>query len=610
MPGLVGIASSHRPCSGSLADRMGAPLLHRDWYQTTSRYSDHFAVASISLSNEDHIADDGRYILAYAGRFPDLLPAADAISPAEFLLRRFQEGGVDRLCGLNGFYVIVVWDRTERRLTVVNDRYGFKQFFYWHDGDRLLFASEAKALLEDDSFRPELNREALGPYLQLTFTVDDETLFEGVHSLAPATVIEFHEGNLSRSSSYWVPPIDRNAFADRSRTDLVAEMSDRLETAVRRGKSDHNFVFLTGGLDSRTVAAYLARHNEEHTVTSCSMGYPRSYDVRFGAQLANALDFRHIHLNVPESYIADYSEEGIWRLEGGLSAHGFWSFEADSVLEEGRPYTVFHGLLGDAMAGERALAEKPVVDTLSLDEGFDYIYDKYYATTFGDGELRTLLKPEVHEAALGRARRKLRATFDEAPGDQFFDKLEYTELRQRQRQFTRMQLEIYAALAEVSAPFADNDYVDFMCQLPQKARIDKNLYKEMIVRRLPEVSQVPYARTGLPIVNAPVRSLITRVKNRFKYHVAPAVTFGNYKPVHFGVWVRYDDWLRTGSRDFVEKHLRSNPYLEDLFEMDKVRQLVDDHMNGRADIYGKLCILLTFALWRGRFVDNPVRTRT
>ena len=62
--------------------------------------------------------------------------------------------------------------------------------------------------------------------------------------------------------------------------------------------------------------------------------------------------------------------------------------------------------------------------------------------------------------------------------------------------------------------------------------------------------------------------------------------------------------IRTGSRDFVIKHIRDNPFLDEYFNMDRVHQMLDDHMSGRADEYGKITALLTLSLWHKLFVEG------
>jgi hypothetical protein len=111
------------------------------------------------------------------------------------------------------------------------------------------------------------------------------------------------------------------------------------------------------------------------------------------------------------------------------------------------------------------------------------------------------------------------------------------------------------------------------------------------------VAKVPYAKTGAPVDASRVRYWSRRVARRARAELAARLP-ADAGWVHDNkAYVHYNEWVRAGSRRFVEDALRPE-YLEDLFDVDAVRTLVADHMEGRADQYRKVCALATFALWR------------
>jgi hypothetical protein len=66
--------------------------------------------------------------------------------------------------------------------------------------------------------------------------------------------------------------------------------------------------------------------------------------------------------------------------------------------------------------------------------------------------------------------------------------------------------------------------------------------------------------------------------------------------------------IKTGSREFVEKSIRNNEFLAEFFKMDRVNELLDNHMGGKAHEPGKITALLTLALWGKMFVENEKPT--
>lgn len=599
MPGIAGIIDVSHPGSIVGAIRpMIEPLLRHPWYVTADAETDVAALAAIALDERRLAEEDGCILVWHGGIFG--LPVPEGETLADVLLRRYREGGADALAGLNGIYCAAVYDGRMRKLHLVNDRYGFRQVYLWQNEGVLRFATEYKAFLNCRRFSRKLDERALADFMQLTYVTDADTLYADVKLLPPATVATFENGALSMRT-YWEPKMERFAVGARSLDDLTAEYMHHLEAAIAPRVGTKNLVLLTGGLDSRTLGGIIARQPLTHPVTAVSMGFRKSYDVRFGAKLAEILGFEHHFIEIPSSYVADYAEEGGWRLEGALSAHGYWSFALDRLLEKGHTFTVTHGLLGDSLAGERSLTAKPFIDGKTDEEAFDYLYRRFFATTFTDDHLKTLFRPGLYEATRGSTRARILDTFRRYASPDIYDRIAYTDLRQRQRQFTRQQIEIYGEFAHTRTPFADNDFVDFMYTLPHALREGKHLYKRMIAQYLPETASAPYTVTGLPMNPTVWQKLQVRAKNRIKYKVLPQITFGRYKPVHYGVWLKYDEWLRTGSRAYVTEVLNHAAYFEDHFQMDTIRRWLSDHMEGRGNHYGQLCALLTFAVWRKQF---------
>ena len=83
----------------------------------------------------------------------------------EVILQAYLEWGDECLSHLNGMFAFALWDRREDRLFCARDRFGIKPFYYRFDGERFLFASEMKSLLQDASYRPAPDEQAVYDYL-------------------------------------------------------------------------------------------------------------------------------------------------------------------------------------------------------------------------------------------------------------------------------------------------------------------------------------------------------------------------------------------------------------------------------------------------------------
>lgn len=153
---------------------------------------------------------------------------------------------------LAGAFAVAIWDPRCRRLTLARDRCGERPLFFLATGGRVVFATEIAALLSSAPFVPELDRAALGQYLQLGVFPSPSTPFAGIAKVAPGECTQIDPAGVRRKR-YWRWPI-----AQRTKQTPSLEAFDRVfRAAVRRqSEADVEFgVFLSGGIDSSLVAA-------------------------------------------------------------------------------------------------------------------------------------------------------------------------------------------------------------------------------------------------------------------------------------------------------------------------------------------------------------------
>ena len=84
----------------------------------------------------------------------------------EVVLQMYIQYGVRCLEDINGFFALAIYDKIEGTLFIARDRMGIKPLVYYLDENKLVFASEIKAILEFDIKR-EIDTTSLFTYLQL-----------------------------------------------------------------------------------------------------------------------------------------------------------------------------------------------------------------------------------------------------------------------------------------------------------------------------------------------------------------------------------------------------------------------------------------------------------
>jgi asparagine synthase (glutamine-hydrolysing) len=181
-------------------------------------------------------------------------------SDTEVILRAYEEYGLECLRHLRGMFAFAIWDHRRQRLFLARDRVGIKPLVYAWDGRRLLFASEPKAILEDPSVPRRIDWEALRDYLTLHYIPSPRTIFADIRKLPPGCFLTVDlNGGPPRVQRYW----DLRFEPDGRRSE--GEWLEGLQAHLQDAVSSHLVsdvpigAFLSGGMDSSTVVALMAR---------------------------------------------------------------------------------------------------------------------------------------------------------------------------------------------------------------------------------------------------------------------------------------------------------------------------------------------------------------
>ncbi|MFZ1908373.1 MAG: asparagine synthase (glutamine-hydrolyzing) [Burkholderiales bacterium] len=266
----------------------------------------------------------GRYVITFNGEiynFRELrqaLGAADSSlswrgrSDTEVVLAAVSAWGLERtLTQLVGMFAFAMWDREDRILYLVRDRMGEKPLYYGWSRGVFLFGSELKALRAHPSFEAPIDRNALALLLRYGYIPAPFTIYEGIHKLAPGSVLTLDARASDRRSepvvrSYWslrdvaqFGVANRVALPEREAVDQL----DRLlrDSVARQMVADVPLgAFLSGGVDSSTVVA-LMQAQSSRPVKTFTIGFAED---GFNEALHAKAVARHLGTDHTELYVS------------------------------------------------------------------------------------------------------------------------------------------------------------------------------------------------------------------------------------------------------------------------------------------------------------------
>lgn len=243
-------------------------------------------------------------------------------SDTEVIVHLYKEHGEAFVHHLNGQFAIALWDVLRRKLLLVRDRPGIVPLHVSVSGGRLLFGSEAKALLPLLPRAPALDPLALDQLFTFWAPLAPRTLFQGIEQVAPGEMLVVQDGRCRRRRYWhWAFPAADGPYRDEPPEVLAEQLHELLLDAVRlRLRADVPVgAYLSGGLDSSALAALIRRE---------AGGVLRTFSIRFAdaaldegrfqQRMIDHLGARHSAVRCSGSDIAGRLPAAVWHAESPM----------------------------------------------------------------------------------------------------------------------------------------------------------------------------------------------------------------------------------------------------------------------------------------------------
>ena len=261
-------------------------ILHRgpddagEWYENGREVALGFRrLAILDLTPAGHqpmSSASGRYVIIFNGEIYNFAELRSELSAAgctfrghsdtEVMLAAIERWGVlDTTRRLVGMYAIALWDREQRALHLIRDRFGEKPLYYGVMRGTLLFGSELKALRANPAWDGEIDRGAVTLFLRHNYVPAPYTIYRNVRKVGPGTIVTFHEGQFDAPAvaTYWSALDMVHECAATPIHGSDEEMIDQLDATLRRTIRDEMIAdvplgaFLSGGVDSSALVALM-----------------------------------------------------------------------------------------------------------------------------------------------------------------------------------------------------------------------------------------------------------------------------------------------------------------------------------------------------------------
>ncbi len=614
MPGLVGLISDDVR-DKQLLERMVKSVTHEPWYKVDRCISPPFNIARVHLGifnpepqpifNEDRTLcifmdgkvygyDDEKKRLEGKHRFT-------SDSDPEFCLHLYEEMGTESFQRLNGSFVLLICDLIQKRVILANDRFRLIPLYYSLNNGALLFAPEAKAILQDRTFRKELDIEALVTSFAFGEFWGERTLFERVNILPPASILTYSGGGLS-VTQYWrfsyQPDYD---FAEKAMVEQLAG-AFRRSVALRMGDPLRYGISLSGGLDCRSVLAAI-EPEKRSGIATYSYGPAYCEQMAIAQKVAEKSGTRHRFIEVTPEIIIQNAEQMVWLTDGRNHIEGSHLHPVHRLVRDDVD-VVFDGFVLDRTLGGQHL-RKNRMNPVSRDGLLSTVLGSM--RLYRDDELLRLFRPEYHAIVKEAPAGALRAEFD---------KLTFADPRTA---FDEFYLRTYVAYApswhvgmrdllEVSFPTVDNDLFDIIFRIPPEKRLNHRIHRQVLMSLSPKLAAITYNKTMMP-ANAPLPLWSLgkgyRLAKEELKKLAWRVSGGRVHVRNTADYVDHDGWLRTNDswkRYYTTLLLSNDSRLKEYLDQNYIRYMIEEHQRGTIQAAYKIQRPVTLEIFLRQFL--------
>lgn len=524
-------------------------------------------------------------------------------SDTEVILHLYEEEGENSVNRLNGMFAFALWDSNESKLLLVRDRLGIKPLFYSIASDNTLyFGSEIKSLLKAPIDRAP-DYQALYDYLSLMYTPTPSTAFKHIKKAPPASMIVCSRNGI-KIKTYWdIPVPDQGATYDFNR-DYETEVIELVERAVAGQMiSDVPIgAFLSGGLDSTTIAAVMSR-NLNAKLKTFTIGFDqKSYDESAEARLvAETLGCEHTEQiisptmvdSVPELLdyfdepFADYSAIPTFLVSKLAVSHVKVTLTGDGGDEIFAGYPthvaykiskVFQSLprwVKNGFINPIVFALPTSMDRLSFDykakrfvTGADLPFDRghyWWKVIFNEDEKGQLLTPDFLGSGFRDSFEVFSDQFEKVRHAHPLNQLLYVDAKTFLLDDNLVKVDRMTMLNSLEArvPLLDHELVEKVAMMPPKIKT-RLLETKTLLRRA--------VRTLLP----------PKIRRGKKKGFTPPLPY----------WIR-DEFKPLVEEYLSESRIRNTGILNPKY----CSRILNDHMSGKADYNRQIWTVLSLVRW-------------
>lgn len=523
-----------------------------------------------------------------------------------YLLIKYGDKAIEKI---NGCFAFAFYDLQKKKCIIARDRFGKNPLLYYLDKDKIIFASEMKALL-DFGIDKELDHEVVKTFFQLNYIPTRQSILKNVHKLEPGTFLTITESGVGKFSYYKIQHNNHISLSKDNYNTACKKLYDLLDKSVERMLIADVPVgsFLSGGIDSTIITALAAQYKKIDTFSLGFSGNDFFDETSYSEIVAKKYNTNHHTFKISNndltdslSSVLDYIDEpfadssalavnilcklACKKVSVALSGDG-----ADEIFAGYNKHSAHFNVINAGIKGKVAANMNFLWALLPKSRNSKFANEIRKLNKFALGYKLSPLERYWYWASIGSknyTNNLLSLNVNEHRFEQLkhecFDKgvdltrmndilYEDMHLVLQGDMLTKVDLMSMYNSLEVRTPFLDHTVVDYAFSLPENFKIDKNFRKKIL-------------------------------RDTFKEYIPEEILS---QPKH-GFEVPLLNLLKNELRYLVDGEMLSEAYIKEqkVFNYEIIRNL-KNKLNGQSpeDAASKIWALIIFQNWWNKYFYN------
>lgn len=401
----------------------------------------------------------------------------------------FREKGKLFVKDLNGIFTIFIYDNIKKNVYVFNDRYGISPLYYYSNKERFVFGSEIKSIIKNNNVSKTINFEAWGDYFTFRYILGNKTFFKDIKSLSNGSVLIFNNGKIY-IEKYW----DYSEIKINNSFDIdyyINKGAELIKSSILlTSKNIKNPIcFLSGGYDSRCLAASLKTFTGRHFVTYTTKHPTGKEDPVIAKQVAKKLKVKNIFIKHPINFFEKYFIKKTF-ISDGLAQEHIWAMPMSDYFDDSKEIkTNFDGLAGDLLlkglfldeVNIKYLNNKNKLKSVLFDQiAYDVSWTKKFFTKNISNKL-------------SRGKESFDYEINNLPNSKNILTMFFAKNRTRNC-LSLIANNIFWNLSK-RFPFLENDLVNFSLSIPPEVKLHSHIYEKILNKCFPDLMKIPTTNT-------------------------------------------------------------------------------------------------------------------